>query len=331
MKRKVVGLLSAAAAITLMNGITAFAGTWVPSVNGVGEEGWMYQKDDGSFQGMGWFTDPETNLEYYFDPDGFMMSGTHVEGYWLDDSGVKHEKTEAQAEAEQRRAEELASRQSPGREAQAATDAGKTAVQTGLAVSTRRLVYSNEMLKLYDSIFLEAKKGLLKSEYKDYTGSINKDNIQTTYYYDVRDMGRVLEGTIWKSSKVGSVNYTPYAIEIKYNRSVVPNREDSQYFETAFKSLMTAALGEVEGQNVVARVSQDAPDSDVTYTLSGTTDTGNTYELTYKYSTVDIKVICSEIDPEAENAEETSAEEISSDFVEEEPVTTSVITVGAAQ
>lgn len=330
MKKKIAGLLSVTAAFTVMSGITAFAGTWVPDT-----KGWMYQWDDGNIQGMGWFTDPDTNLEYYIDPDGYMMAGTHVEGYWLDDSGVKHEKSEAQMEAEQRRAERLASRPSPGKDAKAATDAGTAAVSTGIASSTLRMVYSNEMLNLYDSIFLEAKKGILKSEYKDYTGSISRDNIQTTYYYDVQDMGRVLEGTIWKSSKVGSLNYTPYAVEIKYNRNVVPSREDSQYFETAFKSLMTAALGQTEGQKVYERVSADAPDSDTSYTLSGVTDTGNSYELTYRYSTADIKVICSEIAPEEESTDIVTGEneeaDTQSEFTENEPVTTSVITAGASQ
>lgn len=331
MKKKIIGILSAAAALTAMSSMTAFAaGTWVQDTRG-----WMYQWEDGSTQGMGWFTDPETNNQYFIDPDGYMMAGTHVEGYWLDDSGVKHEKSEAQIEAEQRRAERLASRPSPGKDAKAATDAGVAAVGTGIASSTLRVVYSNEMVNLYDSIFLEAKKGILKSEYTDYVGSITRDNIQTTYYYDVNDMGRVLEGTIWKSSKVGSLNYTPYAIEIKYNRNVVPSREDSQYFETAFKSLMTAALGQTEGQNVYERVSADAPESDANYTLSGTTDTGNSYELTYRYNTADIKVICSEIEPEEENAEAaaegTEADETQSEFAESEPATTSVITVGAAQ
>lgn len=329
MKKKIAGLLSVTAALTVMSGMTAFAGTWVQDT-----KGWMYQWEDGNIQGMGWFTDPENNQEYYIDPDGYMMAGTHVEGYWLDDSGVKHDKSEAQIEAEQRRAERLASRPSPGKDAKAAADAGVAAVSTGIASGTLRTVYSNEMLSLYDSIFLEAKKGILKSEYKDYVGSISKDNIQTTYYYDVENMGRVLEGTIWKSSKVGSANYTPYAVEIKYNRSVVPSREDSQYFETAFKSLMTAALGPVEGQNVYERVSADAPDSDVTYTLSGTTDTGNSYELSYRYSTADIKIICSEIVPEEESADNAEAEtaDTQSEFAEsDQPATTSVITAGASQ
>lgn len=328
MKKKIVSVLSVAAAITAMSSVPAFAGSWIQDMNG-----YMYQHDDGTIQGMGWFTDPETNLEYYINPDGYMMAGTHVEGYWLDDSGVKHEKSDAQIEAEQRRAERLASRPSPGKDAKAATDAGAAAVTTGIAASTLRVVYSNEMVNLYDSIFLEAKKGILKSEYKDYTGSISKDNLQTTYYYDVANMGRVLEGTIWKSSKVGSANYVPYAIEIKYNRGVVPDREDSQYFETAFKSLMTAALGQTEGQNVYERVSADEPYSEATYTLSGLTDTGNTYELSYRYNTANIKVTCSEIAPVEEGAENAeTVDETQSEFAEaEQPATTSVITVGAAQ
>lgn len=326
MKKKLAGLLSVTAALTILSVSQAFAGTWEQDTNG-----WKYLKDDGSYQGMGWFTDPATGSEYFFDPDGYMMSGTHIEGYWLDDAGVKHDKSQAEIEAENRRKEMLASRPNPGKEAAAAATAAKEAVTTGVAAGTKRVVYSEEMLKLYDSIFLEAKKELIKSENQDYSGSITKDNIQTTYYYDVQNRGRVLEGTIWKSSKEGSANYTPYAIEMKYNRNVVPEREDSQYFETAFKSLLTAALGATEGQNVYNRVSADAANSDASYTLNGTTDTGNTYELTYRYNTADITVICSEADSEEEIAAAAAAAEAAaqkSAFEEEQQQTSSVITVG---
>ena len=326
MKKKFLAVLTTTAALAALSSIPAFAGTWIKDTNG-----WKYQNDDGSTQGMGWFTDPDTQLEYFFDPDGYMMSGTRMDGYWLDDSGVKHEKTEAEIEAEARRAARLAARPSPGKDAKTATDAAATAVTTGIATGTQRTVYSQEMLKLYDSIFLEIKKGILSSEYKDYTGSISKDNIQTTYYYDVANMGRVLEGTIWKSSKEGSVNYTPYAIEFKYNRNVISSRNDSQYFETAFKSLLTAALGQTEGQNVYNRITQDPVESDAKYTLNGTTDTGNTYELGYRYNTADIKVICSEASAEnaSTEASENNSENQGGSAEAEQTVTSSVITVGA--
>lgn len=332
MRKQLAGLLTVTAALTILSVSQAFAGTWQQDTNG-----WKYLNDNGSYQGMGWFTDPSTGSEYFFDPDGYMMHGTHVEGYWLDDSGVKHEKSQAEIESENRRKERLASRPAPGKEASAAAEAAKTAVTSGIASGTKRIVYSEEMLKLYDSIFLEAKKGLVKSEYKDYKGSISKDNLQTIYYYDVQDRGRVLEGTIWKSSKEGSASYTPYAIEMKYNRNLVPEREDSQYFETAFKSLLTAALGQTEGQNVYNRIIIDAASSDASYTLNGTTDTGNTYELTYRNNTADIKVICSE----ADSAEEIAAAEAAaaaaaaqSEFEEAEAQpqqTTSVITAGQSK
>ena len=124
---------------------------------------------------------------------------------------------------------------------------------------------------------------------------------------------------------------------MKYNRNLVPEREDSQYFETAFKSLLTAALGQTEGQNVYNRIIIDAASSDASYTLNGTTDTGNTYELTYRNNTADIKVICSE----ADSAEEIAAAEAAaaaaaaqSEFEEAEAQpqqTTSVITAGQSK
>lgn len=59
---------------------------WVPEGNR-----WRYQKTDGTFQGAGWMKDPATNLWYYFDGSGYMMTGwIEVNGnrYYLQPSGA---------------------------------------------------------------------------------------------------------------------------------------------------------------------------------------------------------------------------------------------------
>jgi hypothetical protein len=63
---------------------------------------------------------------------------------------------------------------------------------------------------------------------------------------------------------------------------------------------------------------------------SGTTDTGNSYELTYRNNNANIKVTCSEIAPADEEAEDTENTENTAGETAQAS-TTSVITAGAGQ
>jgi hypothetical protein len=304
-------MLTLTAALTFAGGMTAFAGSWVQD-----EIGWKYIRDDGTYPSWTWFTDPDTKLEYYLDPDGYMMAETRVDGFWLDASGVKHEKTEAELAKEAAEAAEVAARPRPGKTAQSATTMVKEAKKTGVAASTLRVIYNQEMVALYDNIFLEAKKKLLESEYQDYYGNVSKDNLQTTYYYDLKGQGRILTATIWKNSTESSANYTPYAAELSYNRNQIPGRADAAYLNTAFQSLLKAGLGETEGAAVYARVMEEQPGSDASFKLEGTTDTGNTYELTYRGSVANVKITCSEVTETEVTEEETAAADTQSEFAE---------------
>ena len=111
MKKRVIGITALAAVMTVATGMSAFAAGWKQDTHG-----WYYEYDNGAWAPFGWFTDPETKNMYYIDPDGYMMSGTRVDGFWLDDSGVRHEKTEAEIEAENRRKERAASKPNPAKE-----------------------------------------------------------------------------------------------------------------------------------------------------------------------------------------------------------------------
>ena len=87
MRKKVIGIAAATAVMSLATGMTAFAGQWVTDHTGYGDQ-IKYVNDDGSIPAAGWFTDPETQLVYHLDPDGYRMTDTTVEGYKLDSNGV---------------------------------------------------------------------------------------------------------------------------------------------------------------------------------------------------------------------------------------------------
>ena len=84
MKKQVFTVSALAAALTLSTGFNAFADGWVDEN---GRKAYVY--DNGNRAGFGWFTDPATGLQYHLDYDGYAMTGTRVDGFWLDDQGVK--------------------------------------------------------------------------------------------------------------------------------------------------------------------------------------------------------------------------------------------------
>jgi hypothetical protein len=90
--------------------------------------------------------------------------------------------------------------------------------------------------------------------------------------------------------------------------------------------MVIAALGENKGNAGYEKVMAFEVGSDDTLKESGTTDTGNTYELTYRYNNANVKITCSEIVPEGEETE--TVEDTTEETIQES--TTSVITAGAA-
>jgi hypothetical protein len=323
MKKKFLGITMMAAVLTMATGMTAFAG-WEQDLNG-----YKYRKGDGTYQDWGWFTDPDTGLEYYFDLDGYSMRETRVEGYWLDADGVKQEKTEAEIEAENARAERERKINSPSKKAREAKEAAVETINAGdVTRSTTRDSYTTEMRAFTNRAFVKIKQSLAADKNTNYTGDIAEDNQQATFYYDTQDPVRILATTFWKNSTKTSVNYVPYPVEITYNRNIV-HGDDSAYFNEAFQYLVTAALGENAGAAVYDKIMAIEVGSEDQLKETGTTDTGNTYELTYRYNNVNLKVTCSEIVPASEEDEtaETEAETTETTTVSESS-TTSVITAG---
>lgn len=319
MKKRILGVAAVAAAITVSGCMTAFAG-WVSD-----GEGTMYQRDDGTYQDWGWFTDPDTGLEYYFDLSGYRMTNTRVEGYWLDDEGVKHEKSDAEIAAEEAKKTRLEGIRTPGKSSKASEEeALKSAEEGELARSTNRKTYQNEMAIFTNRAFVEIKRSLAADGNTNYSGSISSDSEKKTYYYDTTDKVRVLYGSIWQNANEKSQFYVPYAYELNYNRNII-HGEESQYFNDGFKSMVIAALGETEGTAVYDKIMAVEVGSDDRFEQSGTTDSGNTYVLTYRYNNANIKVTCTELVTEDESAEE-SVEETTVDQVEEtQAVTTSAV------
>ena len=73
MRKKALGIAAVAAAMTLSTGITAFAAGWVTESTPYGDKQ-KYVYDNGNWPSGNWFTDPDTQLVYHLDPDGYRMT-----------------------------------------------------------------------------------------------------------------------------------------------------------------------------------------------------------------------------------------------------------------
>ena len=105
MRKKALGIAAVAAAMTLSTGITAFAAGWVTESTPYGDKQ-KYVYDNGNWPSGNWFTDPDTQLVYHLDPDGYRMTDTTVDGYWLNSEGVRQEKSQEDIDREQRSGKE---------------------------------------------------------------------------------------------------------------------------------------------------------------------------------------------------------------------------------
>ena len=113
MRKKALGIAAVAAAMTLSTGITAFAAGWVTESTPYGDKQ-KYVYDNGNWPSGNWFTDPDTQLVYHLDPDGYRMTDTTVDGYWLNSEGVRQEKSQEDIDRENREAAKKASKPNPG-------------------------------------------------------------------------------------------------------------------------------------------------------------------------------------------------------------------------
>lgn len=322
MKKSILCLSVLAATFTLSTGISAFAGQWEQDSNG-----WYYVQDNGSLIYGRAFTDPADGSEYFMDPDGYMMTETRVNGFWYGPDGRRQDKTEAEIAAEIAREQRLAARPSPAKEQAAAKQAAQTAKTSKIAVSTTRLAYQAEMKALMDVVFLDT-----RSKVKNNTaikGSTTEDNIEVSYRFNVDGRGTAISCSLWKMSNPENSRYKPEALELSYNRDILSDANEVSVFNSAFNRLLTAALGENKSKAIYERCLAEEIGTGGSFEESGVSDTGNSYELTYRNNMATIKITCSEIDPNAAETseEETAAEEVVPETTSEQP-TTSVIVAG---
>lgn len=362
MKKKTFAALFMTISLSAAMSLTSYAG-WVQDGNG-----WAYQYDNGSWAVCGWFTDPADGSEYYLDPDGYAMTETRVQGFWLDASGRKQEKTQAELEAEAARAAREASKPTPSRAASAAKQAANSAKKSSVAVSTSRNSYQAEMKVFMDRYFLDmanklyadkkerreqaaeaAKEAALAASIANEDGHsvgdiivdysnlyptdtrASEDNYNIDYgIYRKSDSQDIISSGYSKIVMKKSIYYIPYAFELSYNRDLANTEEERVIFDEGYRQMVIAALGENSGTAVYDQtLAGTIVDGSV-----GDTDYGNTYEIIFKNGLVTIQVTCGEKTEESVSSEvaETSENEQAETVSEESlPVTSSVITVGQSQ
>lgn len=328
MKRKAIAVTVLAASLSVAAGLTSYAG-WVQD-----SYGWGYQRADGSWVGCGWFTDPEDGSQYYMDPDGYMMSETRVEGFWLGADGRKQEKSQAEIQAEAERAARVAARPSPNKEVAAIEGSADSAKKAVAATSTFRKHYQAEMKTHMDRIFLSmaeklyadaeertaaaleaAKQAALEasmnSEDGDSVGDLsvdlsnlyptdtraNDDNLKTYYSIFKKDGAQdIISGSFSKNRNKDSRLYVPYAMELTYARDNANNAEETVVFDEGYRQLLIAAIGESAGQAIYDKsMSGELADGTL-----GDADNGNTYSVAVKNGKITVQVTCSEVAPAAE-------------------------------
>lgn len=304
MKKQVFTVSALAAALTLSTGFHAFADGWVDEN---GRKAYVY--DNGTRAGFGWFKDPATGLQYHLDYDGYAMTGTRVDGFWLDDDGVKHEKTETEIAQENARKQELASRPSPAKEQANATQAAELAKTTGIAASTFRMVYQKEYKALMDLYFIDTFDKLKAMENTSISRSGNDDFQETTYVYNADGKGRLISSSLYKVTSNRNYYYKPYALELNFNRSYLSTAEETELFQEMFRKLVVGALGEHQGGAVYDRCFSEQIGSGASFDHNGTTDSGNSYVLNYQNDTINVQVTCLEKVPEAPAPEESTADQ----------------------
>ncbi len=324
MRKKLLGITVFAAALTLSTGITAFAGTWKEDALGK-----YYENDDGSRPVYaGWFTDPADGVVYGMDPDGYLMINSDMGSYRTDDQGRRVEPTEADLQRAAERKAELATRPSPAKKHAAAEVAADAAKSAAAASSTTRSSYQAEMKVFMEKLFTEA-----KTKRTDTTVQVDgsEDNTEVTYGFKNPDGYRFISSTIWKSAKATAVNYKDYAFEMSYHFDSAA--KDMSLYDNVYNQLAIAALGETEGPAVLDYVQTERNNGSSSFDRTGSTDTGNTYKLTYRNGLVNINVTCSEVVPQSEDTADTEAAEApeaDSAAADTTVSTTSVIVAGQA-
>lgn len=286
MKKK-CALFALSTVFALSAAATAFAGEWKHD-----SVGWYYQNGNGSIQPCGWFTDPETGLVYFMDPDGYMMSNTKVDGFRLGDDGARVEKTAEQLKEEHKKKLESLSKSSPSTELTAANMAGETAKKLIAAVSLSRLSYQSEMKTFMDAYFNEAKDQLIEKGAKGNmwaTRSIN--NLETTYRFH-SELGEMFTSSIWKTRNKAQMSYHEEAFTAKYNPYALVDGVDRDSMNLLYKNMLIAAIGESNGSAIYEKCAANWSGENAGMEIDGVSDFGNTYHLSCRNNVYALTVVC---------------------------------------
>lgn len=324
MKKRFISMSIAAAALSMAISVPAFAG-WVQDANG-----WGYQRDNGTWVGAGWFTDPEDGSIYYMDPDGYIMKETRVEGYWLGADGRRIDKTQEEIAREAARAEKERNSASPSKESSNAKAAANAAKSTVSASSTTRMAYQAEMKVYMDNIYIASAKTLVETGLnKNVKAATTKNNLETTYGFTGSDRGSVLSSTLWLAATKKSASYVDHAFETTYVRGAL-SEDEAVVLDNAYRQLLVAALGETNGPALYDQIFANLSQGTLAFTLDGSSDSGNHYTLTCGSGSLVLKVTCADtFDNGGTAASETTEETADTAAAEETPApTTSVIVAG---
>lgn len=322
MKKKVVGIAAVAALMSLSTGMTAFAAGWVTENTPYGEKQ-KYVYDNGNWPSGNWFTDPETKLVYCLDPDGYKMTETTVEGYWLDANGVRQEKSEEQIERENREKAAKAAKPTPGKKVAADKVAASEAKTKDAAASTTRSGYIAELKVLINKISRTLIAARSDSSVQALT---TENNLEVSRTFRSTNSVELYKFSMWNSAKDKE-----NAVDFTYLYDAAPEADRDAY-NAAYEQTVVAALGETAGKELTDYIQSQRELGVTSLDREGKTDTGNSYTMKYRNNKVQISVVCSEIVPQDEN--EQAASEDQSAAAEEtatQTVTSKTITVGAAQ
>ena len=197
MRKKALGIAAVAAAMTLSTGITAFAAGWVTESTPYGDMQ-KYVYDNGDWPSGKWFTDPDTQLVYHLDPDGYRMKETTVDGYWLDADGVRQEKSQEDIDRENREAAKRAGKPNPGKTVAAAKVAASEAKEKTAATTTTRRSYISELKVIINKIT----KSLADARTDDSVQILTtEDNLEVSRTFRGSNSVEFYKFSMWNSAK----------------------------------------------------------------------------------------------------------------------------------
>ncbi len=296
MRKKIIGATLLAFTLTLATGITAFAG-WIE------EDGkWAYQKTDGSRVYASWFTDPETELTYFFDPEGYMMTGTEVQGFRIGDDGARIEKTAEELAEELAQQAEIDSRPRPSVALSEAELAAAVAKSANSAAENTRLSYQAEMLVFMDKAYVKGRTDLIAADVTDNLGIKNAlDNVETTYSFTGQDRGVALSSTLWEKTNAEFSDFHSTSFETHYSRAILTEAEAVE-FDKIYNSLLKYSLGETVGQDLYNEIFALLSQGTYEFGKSALTEAGNVYTIGCKNGTLSLTVTTTDNFSDVENA-----------------------------